>query len=384
MKAPVKVLYVIGSLGIGGAENHLVQVIRHLDREQFDPYVFCLSEGGPLEATLQELGVPVHICGLKGLTDRPPHQVAKLLYQIWRAMRAVRPDIVHAYLYWANVIGGTLGRLAGARVVITSRRSLGLFKDGKRHYQWVENLVNAWTDGVTVNSKGVLEDVLARERLNRRKLHLIYNGVEWERFATAPPETALADLRRELGIPTGVPVVGCVANLIHYKGHTDLLTAAAEVLTAVPAARFLLVGRDGGMLRTLEEQAEALGIQDRVILAGSRADVAALVHLFDVQVLPSHEEGFSNVILEAMAARRPLVVTAVGGNPEAVVDGETGLVVPPRAPHQLAAAILRYLRDPAAAREAGRLGHERVVAEFSVAKMMDRMVSLYRELMAKR
>lgn len=381
---PIKVLYVIGSLGVGGAEGHLVQVIRNLDRQVFAPHVFCLSEGGPLAAALEEIGVPVTICGLRGLRDRPPLAVLKILYGIWKAIRKERPDIVHAYLYWANVIGGTLGRLAGAPVVITSRRSLGLFKNGKPHYQWVENLVNAWTDAVTVNSRGVQEDVLARERFVRRKLHLIYNGVEWERFSNPPPAELASHLRSELLIPPGVPVIGCVANLIHYKGHSDLLQATAQVLRVVPEARLVLVGRDGGVRGSLEEQAAALGIQDRVIFTGSRQDVSSLVHLFDVQVLASHEEGFSNVVLEAMAAERPLVVTRVGGNPEAVLNGETGTVVAPRQPEHLAAAILEYLQDRTAARAVGQRARERVINHFSVESMMTRLTSLYGDLLLKR
>lgn len=379
-----RILYVIGSLRIGGAEGHLVQVVRHLDPMRYDVHVACLSEGGPLEAPLREIGVPVTILGLKGLRHQPPQQAARLLLQIWRQFREIRPDIVHTYLFWANIIGAVLGKLAGARAIITSRRSLGVFKDNHKYYQLLENMVNRITDAVTVNSLGVLSDVLQREQLPKHKIHLIYNGIMWERYTEKPLQYRLDTLRSELGIPNGVPVIGCIANLIYYKGHADLLEAMPLILATHPHVHLLLVGRDGGVEDQLKRHSIELGIQEYVHFVGSRQDVADLLHLLDVQVLPSHEEGFSNAILEGMAAGRPLVVSRVGGNPEAVIDGITGLVVPPRSPVALSEAISELLSNPAYATELGRKAQERVRREFSIARMMQSLELLYQNVLAGR
>jgi glycosyltransferase involved in cell wall biosynthesis len=380
MSRPIPVAYCIGTLGVGGAERHLVQLISRLDRRKWSPHVFAISEGGPLEADLRTLGVPVRILGYEGLrirrfirgTWRP---VAELLH----GLHDVRPAIVHSYLYWANVLGTLAARRAGVPVVITSRRGLGHFKEQRWYYQPLENYTNRLADAITVNSRGVLEDVRRRERHVDGKVHLIYNGVDFQRFATAERDPAL--LRAEVGVPPGVPVIGCIANLIPYKGHLDLIEALPSVMALVPHLHVVLVGRDGGIQASLEERARVLGVAERVRFLGSRRDVAELLHLFDVVVLPSHEEGFSNVILEGMAAARPLVVTDVGGNAEAVEHGKTGLVVPPRSPQALSAALGELLTDGERARAMGRAGQERVRSHFSLDAMVAGIEALYTALL---
>ncbi len=376
MSGPVPIIYCIGTLGIGGAERHLVQVVGRLNRSLWIPHVFAISEGGPLEEELRALGVQVQIFNYEGIRVRRflPGTL-RPLWELQRAIVAVKPAIVHSYLYWANVVGSLAASAAGVPVVISARRGLGEDKEKQWYYQPLENLVNRFADAITVNSQGVLHDVYKRERHVDGKLYLIYNGVEWDQFAR--PVRNPAVLKRNLGIPPNAVVVGCVANLILYKGHHDLLEAAAKVLRVIPTLYLVMVGRDGGALESLRDHARALGIADRIRWLGTRTDIADLLHTFDVQVLPSHQEGFSNVILEGMSAARPLVVTDVGGNAEAVVDGQTGLIVPPRQPERLAGAILELLQDSERAISMGRNGQERVRSTFSMAAMMNGLEELY-------
>ena len=179
-------------------------------------------------------------------------------------------------------------------------------------------------------------------------------------------------------------MVTYVANLFAYKGHSDLVDAARRIADAFPSIRFLLVGADAGEEGNLRRRIEALGLGRNVLLVGPRPDAAAIVAASAFLVHPSHQEGFPNAILEAMAAGKAVVATRVGGIPEAVEDGRTGLLVPARDPAALAGAVLSLLRDPDRARAMGEAGRMRVEEEFSIGKMVEGIESLYVELLARK
>jgi len=176
-------------------------------------------------------------------------------------------------------------------------------------------------------------------------------------------------------------VVGAVSRLAWKKGIRHLLEATPRILEAVPDAHVVIAG-DGPLRSELEAQAAALGVRDRVLFLGSRPDTIALMAAFDVFVLPSVVEGMSNALLEAMAVGRPVVATDVGGNPEVVVDGETGLIVPPNDPHQLAASIQKLLEAPELAAEMGAAGRQRVIERYQIDVMTRRIEELYDTLLA--
>jgi glycosyltransferase involved in cell wall biosynthesis len=203
------------------------------------------------------------------------------------------------------------------------------------------------------------------------RIEIVYNGIDLG--AATPP----GRLRAELGIPDGAPLVGEVARLCDVKGQRELIEALAEI----PDARLVLFGRDleqGGAFQTgLEQTAERLGVRDRVVFAGHRDDAARLIGDLDVLALPSWTEGLPVVALEAMAQRRAVVATPVGGTPEVVTDGETGLLVPPRDPRALAAAIRDLLADPERRRRMGEAGYRRAAERFSAETMTRRVLEIY-------
>jgi glycosyltransferase involved in cell wall biosynthesis len=255
-----------------------------------------------------------------------------------------------------------------------SRRSLNTYQRRHRLLARIERRLHSRMSAVVANSRAVLAELVI-EGVAPERLGLIYNGIEPAVFADLPPR---AEVRRRLGLGSAALVLTTVATLIPYKGHGDLLDALAGVAGELPADWVLLcVGRDDGIGPALRARARALGIDGHVRWLGERHDVPEILHASDVGILPSHEEGFSNAVLEGMAAGLPMVVTRVGGNPEAVVHDVSGLVVPPRDPRAMGAAILGLARDATRRQRMGEAGRHRVTAVFSLAACVDRYARLY-------
>jgi len=226
-----------------------------------------------------------------------------------------------------------------------------------------------------VNSHAVGQDTLIRDLGSPSKLRVIYNGIDPSPFEGA--KVNRETVRKSLGVLTHERVVISIANLIPYKGISDLIEAAAAVTERMPAVKFLLVGEDRGIQKQLEAKAHRLGISQQVIFLGQRLDIPDLLAAGDLLVLSSHEEGFSNVILEAMASGLSVVATDVGGNREAVMDGITGWLVPPRDPVAMADRILDLLGDRARDGSLGRRGREWVKEAFTIDRMVAAHMNLY-------
>jgi glycosyltransferase involved in cell wall biosynthesis len=368
-------MYVLDHLGIGGAQTHAVQVLRHLDRRRFSPMVCALKPRGDLRPTVEEMGVPVFDGGLDAtLRGR---EGLRVLWRLARLLRRERVDIAHSYLFHPNVLAPVAGRLAGVRAVVASKRSLDRYPGlGPR---LACRLGNALAHRVTVNAEAVGRFVAAEERLSPSRMVVIPNGVSEEALA---PGIDRAAARRRLDLSPDGPVIGAVSRLAWKKGVSHLLDAVPSLLEAVPEVTVLLVG-DGPLRGDLEAQAARLGVAGRVLFLGPRRDASTLLPAFDVLVLPSVVEGMSNTLLEAMAARLPVVATDVGGNPEVVVDGETGFLVPPGDPGRLAAATLKLLQAPEMARDMGAAGRRRVEAHYRADAMVRRIEGLYDGLLGR-
>jgi len=375
----IRIFYLIGTLDVGGAEGQLVLLIKGLDQDRFSASVCCLaSADGPYADDVRRLGIEVHEIGFRGLRIfRHPHRVLGQLVRLVRLIRRERPDIVHGYLFWAYVLGTFAARAAGVRRVVSSRRSLGTFKAGKVHYLFFERASNAMTSLVIANSQAVRADAMRQERLPPEKVIVIYNGVETARMPVAAP-TALAE---EFELRGASPIVTVIANFIDYKGHGFFFEAWKRVIATHPSGVAILVG-DGPDRNKWERWVAREGLDRSVRFAGSRRDVPAILAVTEIVAHPSLQEGFSNAILEAMAAGRPVVATAVGGNPEAVEEGRTGLLVPARDAGALAAAILALSADPERARAMGRAGRERAVHCFSVDEMVRAYENVYERTVA--
>lgn len=386
---PVTVAYILPRLEMGGTEKHVRDLVANLDRRRYAPLVIATSEGGVLEAAFRHLEVPVYVLGYKGLTRRRKEAVPRFrdamsfLRTLVRILREERVAIVHAYLPAANVIGALAGRLARTPRVIVSKRGLCRYKKERPILAFLEDVANLAADAVTVNSHAVGRAVREAERFCALKIHLIYNGIDPGALAAAGTASATHPfpLPRGLLLPDDASRILCVANFFPYKGHADLVEAASRVVLRFPAAYFLLAGRDSGALDAVSARIEELGLGKNVLVIGERDDVPALLRSASFLVHPSHEEGFSNTILEAMAAGKAVVATKVGGVPEAVLDGKTGLLVPAGDPEMLAERILSLLRDPEKARTLGDAGRQRVLECFSLKEMVRETEEMYERIL---
>jgi len=372
-----KVLFVIGSLRMGGAEKQMVTLIEGLVRRGWKCKVFILYSSGPLQARLNVINVPIHTMDFAQKTTRVS-SISTLVFSpfrlAWLAMRW-RPDVLHAYLPLTNLIGAIAGRLAFVPLVITSRRALGTHQDRKSYWRSFDRMANALSDVVTCNSLAVGLDTIRRDRIDCRKLVLIRNGLIPNAHNKGGYDVAA--IRKELRLDTGVVGIVTVGNLIHYKGHRDFLDALAKLRSDAPPHKVFIIGRDDGIGSELKDKARQLGIGDEVVFLGERNDVPRLLSAMGLFVLPSHEEGSSNALLEAMSSGLPIIATDVGGNAEALDNGRLGILVPARDSIALANAIETLLDDIDNKMAMGGRAAKHVRANYSTDSMIDSHIKLY-------
>lgn len=373
-QGPLRILYTVNRMDVGGSQTHLLQVLRLLDRRRFEPVLCCLTGRGTLLDAARTTGTTVVSVGLGRL--KSPAAVSGVA-RLARFMRRERIDVAHNYLLRANVVGTLAARLARVPVVLASKRGCherrGLELAGARLSNWL-------ADCVTTNAQAVRVFVHDNERCPLEKMVVIPSGIDTDRFAPLPA----ADHKTELGLPADRPVVGIVTRMRTRKGVEEFLRAMALVRERVPGAQAVIVGEvelDDGLRRLVTEE----GLGDSLHLLGRRGDMPQVLSAFDVFVLSSHDEGMSNAILEAMAMEKPVVATDVGGTGEVVRHGATGYLVPAKDPLPLARAIGDVLAAAPAQRAAmGRLGREVVVAQFSARAMVRQMEELYTHLLRER
>ncbi|WP_242335847.1 MULTISPECIES: glycosyltransferase [unclassified Anaeromyxobacter] len=367
MGRPLKILVFQDRFQLGGQERQTVLNVRTMERSRFEPVVATLHDDGEHLADLAAEGVRPFVfdVGSKLLRAYTLLQVARLV----RFVQEERVRIVHAQDLRTNVLGVVAARLAGVPSIVT-RVDLGHQLPGLHRPALV--LASRLADRVLVNAL-CIRDQAVRDGVAPDRVVVVRNGVdlgELDRAARRAPEAPAPD----------AGAIVCVANMHHpVKGQTDLLHAMREVVRARPEARLVLVG-DGARRPLLERAARQLGVAEHCHFLGHRRDVASLLARAEVAVSPSYAEGISNALLEAMAARLPVVATSVGGTPELVHEGEEGFLVPPGAPAVLARRLLELLDDAPLRRRMGERGRRRVEREFSVEQMRASYDALYEDL----
>ncbi|MGR9091491.1 MAG: glycosyltransferase [Gammaproteobacteria bacterium] len=361
MSDRVKVLVVIGQLEVGGTEMHLLNVLPDVNQSPLEIIVYALRGGGRLHGAFERAGIRV---------ISPAHHSRRwlgLLRTAWHFLttwRRERPDVVHYFLPEAYLLGGLCSVVAPACRLIMSRRSLNDYQHKWPGARALERWLHRRMDAVLANSTAVA-DQLAAEGVPDARRAVLYNGV----LAHAADPAAATALRESLGIDQGAIVFVMVANLIPYKGHADLIATLALARDALPDDwAMLFAGADSGIRETLTAAATHASIDQHIHWLGRIEQPGRAYDAADIAIHASHEEGFSNAVLEAMAAGLPVIATAVGGNVDAVIDGETGLLVAPHTPAAIAAALVALASDPARRAALGQAGRERVLRNFSMAE----------------
>jgi glycosyltransferase involved in cell wall biosynthesis len=363
-RGPLRVMFVITSMPVGGAETLLVELVRRLDRERFSPELCCLKYLDPLGEVLAR-EIPA-FTGL--LTHKYDFAV---LWRLARLIRRRRIDAVITVGAGDKMFWGRLAAwLAGVPVICSALHSTGL----PDRVELPNRLLAPITDAFIAVAGPHGRYLAQHEGCPADKVRVIPNGVDLERFHPRWPDR---QLQQELGLRPENPVVGIVAALRPEKNHPLFLRAAALVHRELPQARFLVVG-DGPQRDELESLAAELSISEVVYFLGTRHDVPEVLALVDVLVLSSHIEANPISILEAMAAEKPVVATRVGSVEETVVDGKTGYLVAPDEAGGVAGRVVELLQDRPRAAAMGRAGRERVIANWSI----DRTVQGYQDLIA--
>ncbi len=363
-RGPLRVMFIITSMQVGGAETLLVELVRRMNRGRFLPELCCLKAPGPLgEMLAQE--IPVHHDLIRRKTD------VSVLWRLAGLLKRRHIDAVVTVGAGDKMFWGRLAaRLAGVPVVASALHSTG-FPD---RVQFANRLLAPLTDAFIAVAEPQAKHLAAHEGCTAAKVRVIPNGVDVERFRPGEPSR---EFRAELDLPEGTPVVGIVAALRPEKNHELFLRAAVRVLDAAPRARFLIVG-DGPQREELESLAQSLNVAHAVRFLGMRKDVPELLSLIDVLALTSHIEANPVSILEAMAAGKPVVATRVGSVDRAVQEGRTGYIVSPGNEEELASRLIKLLGSRAEASTMGRAGRQFVVEHASI----ERMVAGYEDLLA--
>lgn len=367
-----RILVVTKKMVMGGAERHLAQLLPDLKERGFTVELFVLERGGELETELAKAGVA--ISGPLRRSGRMLH-VLVAAAALYRRIRDTRPDILHFFLPEPYLVGALVAMAARHRICIMSRRSLAHYQHNHPWLGHTERILHRRMTALLGNSQAVVDELVA-EAGDRKRIGLIHNGV-----AVSPSvgDEVRRGQRAALDIPADAFVMTIVANLFQYKGHSDLLDALSSVAQLLPQPwRLVVIGRDEGEGSQLQSQAERLGIADRVLWLGERQDVDAILPMADVGLLASHQEGFSNALIEAMGQGLPMIATAVGGNLDAIVDGQSGRLVPPRDSAALGMAILELATNPPKRKAMGLAARERTLEMFSQDACVNRYDRLYR------
>jgi glycosyltransferase involved in cell wall biosynthesis len=368
----VAVFLVTVGLEIGGTEVQLMEIAEHLDRERFVVTVVALKGEGAIAGEMRKRGIKVIALNGSGKVD------ARVLFRFFSLVRTERPDVIHSFLPLANYVGMIVGHMLKVSVLIASYR--GTEQRRNRFLVWVDRLVVRVAQATTCCSDAVRWYAIKRFGGDTSKYVTIYNGIDIERFRRVSTVT-----KSDLGLREGVATIGTVCRLEEpTKGLAVLLKGLAQLSqrSNIPTFQMLLVG-DGPSAKGLRQLSENLALNEIVVFAGLRCDVERILPLLDLFVLPSLSEGFGIALVEAMASGCPVVATAVGGIPEIVQSGHTGVLVRAGDSNALADALADLLKDQSKARVIGINGQRWVGAQFAVSTMVQHHENLYEQLLQK-
>jgi glycosyltransferase involved in cell wall biosynthesis len=362
--SPVRVAHVVEDLNLGGLEKVVAAIVAGLDRRRFSPEVWCLARGGMVAKWIAQAGTPVRVLGMRSYHN--PLNVIRLAARL----RSARIGIVHTHGYFAGTFGRLAAAVAGTPRVFCHVHTSHI--DFYRRERIVDRCLAAVTSKIICISESVRRFVVAEEHIPLRKTCVVYNAVApaVADEASDPPAVAVV-------APRASPAIVSVGHLVRNKGHHVLLEAVEMLSRELPKLGLVIAG-DGPEGKRLQRDIQRFRLVSRVTLAGVVERTDRLLRPADIFVLPSTErEGLSLAVLEAMDCGLPVIASRIGGVPEVVLDGGTGILVPPAQPKALAEAILRLVHNPAERRRMGASGQARVKRLFNKDKMIAEIEALY-------
>lgn len=367
MAKKIKLMHIVFSLECGGLERIAVELSKKLNNGRFDISIYCLDAMGELTNEAQNSGIEVL------LAKRRPGFDFTLPIRLAYTLRKKRVDVVHTH-NMGPLFYGTLGaKLAGVPVVINTRH--GRAQKRTNAYIWQSN------DAIVAISQDARDEMVKWNHIPSDKLRVIYNGIDIAKYSAN--NNGFLEMKRALQLDSAAYIIGTVARLSPEKDQYTLIEAFAEITKKIDGVHLAIVG-DGPLRNELEVLSRRLGISNQVHFLGFRKDVADILKLFDVFVLSSLMEGVSLTLLEAMAVAKPVVATDVGGNPEVIVDGVTGFLVPSKDPKKLTNAIIALHNNREFAHKMGEAGRKRVEGRFSSDRMIKEYENLYEECLARK
>lgn len=376
-----KIVYVITSLSTGGAEMMLYKLLQHLDRARFEPVVFSMTDKGEIGPLIEALGVSVIALGMRRGVPNPA-----VVWRLTRYLRRIQPDVVHTWMYHADLLGGAAARLAGCRRVAWGIRQANLSRtENKRSTLIVVQLcawLSPWLPTQILSCSNRAKSEHAKIGYLNEKIQVIPNGFNLERFQ--PDPAARQSVRSELNLDPDTPLVGLIARFDVQKNQLGFVEAAASVRMQMPGIHFILAGTGvNSDNRALQSAVSKSGLQSHMHLLGRRDDIPRLMAALDVLASSSHGEAFPNVLGEAMACGVPCAVTDAGDSAEIV--GDTGRVVATGDMAALARNIAELLRLPKAAKLLlGRQARQRVRDQYEIAHVTALYQDFYEQLLVEK
>lgn len=363
-----RVIYLSHAFHVGGAEEMVFNLVRHLP-PRFEPVIVCIHSAGPIGEEIRKTGVEFHVLGLNPGWRHPFH-----LIRLERALTDLRAEIVHTFLLTASLYGRLAAMLARVPIIIGTEVNIYEHKQ-PRHIK-AERWLMANTDSVVVSAGSVRDFYIDQVGADPSSIEVIYNAVDWSQLAT----TRLRDdMRNDLRLAADTPVAGIIARLTEQKAHAVLFQAMAST-PGLERLHLVVVG-DGHLRAQLEKAAGDLGIADRVRFLGARRDLGNLLSALDMFVMPSLWEGLPLSMVLAMGAGLPVVATRVAGIPEVVDDGQSGLLVPPGDAPALGAALAQLVHRPELRRALGAAAQASVLPRYGVDGYVSSITALYDRLL---
>lgn len=367
----IKIAHLANEMNVGGKERGILNLLNAMPEEIFENHLYVFKAGGLMLQAIDRRKCRVAELGQRAGGDY------RYYFKLCRLFREHRIDLVHTRS-WGTLLEGMLAARA-ARVPALVHSEHGFMRADTRAHRCIQNVFWRFADRVISVSENLADTLHAKIGFPRERIHVIRNGVDVSKLDAI---TARTDIRAELGLPPETLLFGSVGRLVPVKNYACLMRAARLVCEEVPLAALIFVG-DGPLQSELSALARQLRLDGKVYFLNWRKDVPQILREMDVFALSSFSEGMSNAILEAMAARKPVVATAVGGNTELVVEGETGLLVPSDDHHRMAQALLHLLRDAPRRAAMGQAGRRRLEAHFTLPQMLRNYQRVYLEIAAR-